>query len=113
MNPMCRRKAYYKAKKEHAQDLARKGGCIQLPCVYTFVIEENDKAQALKVLEEASELVEAVKAGDDEAALYEAMDVYQALGNLIEQRKWTDDQVARSYKKVVACNKLRGRYGDA
>lgn len=113
MNPMCRRKAYYKAKKERTLDLARKDGCIQLPGVYTFVIEKDGKAQALKVLEEASELVEAVKSGDDEAALYEAMDVYQALGNLIEQRKWTDDQVDVAYKKVVACNKLRGRYGDA
>lgn len=92
---------------------ARQQGYLRLPAVQTFVIEDDSKHQALKVLEEASELVEAIKSGDDEAALYEAMDVYQALGNLIEQRKWADDQIDLSYKKVVACNKLRGRYGDA
>lgn len=101
------KRAYYRPK---GRESVRMEGYIQLPAVYTFVLENDEKAQGLKVLEEASELSEAVKSGDEEAARYEAMDVLQALGNLIERMGWSDEQMREAYNKVKARNKIRGRY---
>ena len=65
---------------------------------------------ALKVLEEAAELVEAVKDKSDEEALEEFCDTLQALGNLASFRGWTDSDIQGAYGKVVEKNFGRGRY---
>lgn len=103
------RRAYFKP---NVNKSACVHGYIQLPAVHTFVIENDEKSQALKVLEEAAELTEAIKGGDHEAALEEAMDVHQALGNLIELMGWTDAQISSAYARVKVRNRQRGRYGD-
>lgn len=82
---------------------------------------------ALKVLEEAAELVEAVKdyraalgrsdyeerfgkgiGHYEERVLAEVMDVYQTLANLLAGR-FTDDEIARAYRVCVERNRDRGR----
>ena len=87
---------------------------IELPKIDTFQSTDDSKEQALKVLEEASELVEAIKLPDDEAAnahaLFEFADVLQALGNLAALRGWSKWQIAMAYLDVKRGNIERGRY---
>lgn len=75
------------------------------------------KEQALKVLEESAELVEAVK--DHERlrgplrrlraeVLGEAMDVYQALANLLAG-EYTKAEIADAYERCLDRNRERGR----
>lgn len=86
------------------------------------------KAQALKVLEESAELVEAVKSyvtalecrdyeyrfgkGVDfykATVIDEAMDVYQTLANLLAG-EFTDADIANAYERCLGRNRERGRY---
>lgn len=73
------------------------------------------KDQALKVLEESAELVEATKdygrrntQESAEAMIDEAMDVYQALGNFLACL--TDADLAIAYERCHQRNAARGRY---
>lgn len=80
------------------------------------------KEQALKVLEEAAELVEAVKRCETwrvaerdapfpsarEDVIDEAMDVYQALANLLAG-EFTDGEIADAYGRCLERNRRRGR----
>lgn len=84
---------------------------MKLPDAEPFVTPGwSLKQQALKVLEESAELVEAVKSDDEEHAIYEAMDVYQALCNLIAAEGWSSCDVDRGYAEVHMRNTSRGRY---
>lgn len=90
---------------------------ISYPAIVPFSSEINydehiRKAQALKVLEEASELVEAVKEKTSSYGLYELCDVLQALGNLAAVMGWSDRAISKSYDDVKRANTERGRYGD-
>lgn len=90
---------------------------ISYPAIVPFSNEINfdehvRKAQALKVLEEASELVEAVKTKASEHRLYEFCDVLQALGNLAAVMGWSDLAIATTYDYVKEVNTERGRYKD-
>lgn len=81
-----------------------------LPMIYPFLLEDvNEKTQALKVLEEASELVESIKSNPDNA-IYELMDTIQALTNLAYLKGWTEDDLYAAYKNVYISNVNRGRY---
>lgn len=77
------------------------------PETFGFTKEENCKQQALKVLEEAAELVEAEKRGED--MLEEAMDVYQALSNYCEQH-FDLETLQKGYDEVFIKNWRRGYY---
>ena len=87
-------------------------GEIILPPIKTFTIEDNEKCQALKVLEEASEVVEAVKNPDKDLSelVEEVMDTIQACCNLLELYCVTDSEIEISYRDVVDKNTKRGRY---
>ena len=89
---------------------------IYFPAIEPFPIsdtsDEVKKQQALKVLEEASELVEAVKDKDEDDVLWEFSDVLQALGNLVAIYGWTQGVTFRSYYHVRKSNHVRGRYGS-
>lgn len=83
----------------------------ELPQVEVFfLIGTTIKDQAIKVLEESSELLEATKGEDEAHTIYEAMDVYQALCNYIARKGWTTEQLDDAYKQVHESNKKRGRY---
>lgn len=110
----CPRKAYYVPNVERAPmnygAKPKTKSTVQFPAIKTWETPDvTAKAQALKVHEEAAELVEAIKTGDDDAALYEAADVLQALGNLFAVKKWTAEDIASAYKRVQARNHERGR----
>ena len=102
----------------------------------TFVVEKDAKAQALKVLEEAAELVEAAKYWDganrvqafrvpaeDEAADVlrafrvpaedEAADVLQATFNLLDMMGLDYVDVLKALKRCKERNVARGRYAQA
>lgn len=81
-----------------------------LPEVEEFYFDGNKKHQALKVLEEASELVEAVKSGDKEHAQEELMDTIQACANLIARQEWTKQELEEAYVHVHESNENKGRY---
>ena len=84
---------------------------IQFPMIDPFVMSLEPKQQALKVLEEASELVEAVKTCDpNQEPLYEFADVLQALGNLAALMGWDKWKIAMAYQNVKQNNIERGRY---
>lgn len=89
-------------------------GEIVLPPIKTFAIEENAKDQALKVLEEAAEVVEAVKNPDKDLSekVEEVMDTIQACCNLLEKLEVTDLEIRISYQDVVDKNTKRGRYDE-
>ena len=78
------------------------------------------KLQAVKVLEEAAEVVEAYKAyakHDADATLRdmvleESMDTLQALTNLLASIGATPDELKTAYGRVEARNRERGRYED-
>lgn len=87
----------------------------------TFVIEKDAKAQALKVLEEASELVEAVKYWDNGnraqcfkvPAVMEAADVMQATLNLLDMMGLDLPDVLEAMRDCRERNMARGRYARA
>lgn len=87
---------------------------IAFPLIEPFMFDAEvdkglHKVQGLKVLEESAELCEAVKRGEDDAIL-EAMDVLQALGNLIYMMGWTEKELNDAYTQVYVKNISRGRY---
>lgn len=82
---------------------------FRFPEVETFDVG-TIKDKGKKVLEEASELLEAVKEKGKDAATYEYMDVVQALANLATAAGWTFDDLEAAYAKVHASNVKRGRY---
>lgn len=59
------------------------GGSVNIGEVATFPAVKPDKAQALKVLEEAAEVFGAWQAFDDYELFYECADVVQATCNLV------------------------------
>ena len=79
------------------------------------------KLQAVKVLEEAAEVVEAFKAYAKhdadatlrEMVLEESMDTLQALTNLLASIGATPEELKTAYGKVEARNRERGRYEDS
>lgn len=88
---------------------------VKYPKVIPFTFEPSlspaiRKKQALKVLEEASELVEAIKDGSRSHALYEFADVLQALGNLASVMDFGELSLAMAYEDVKQHNIERGRY---
>ena len=60
--------------------------CVQFGPVLTFKSDliHNDKAQALKPLEESAEIFGAWQEGDREKTLNECADAIQAIGNLCQ-----------------------------
>lgn len=82
------------------------------PATRDFVIEDSSKYQAIKVLEESAELVEAIKEKPDDDQLEEAMDVLQALANLCRVKRWSYSQLLRAYQDVERKNINRGRYKE-
>ena len=95
---------------------------MKFPKVKTFHIEEDPKKQSLKVLEEAAEVVEAVKyaeecieAGCDPAYARmrlreEACDVLVALANLLDLYGVEKDELKGTMEAVEYSNRMRGRY---
>lgn len=80
-------------------------------------MQRMDKAQAVKVLEEAAELEVAVNdyrkgQGSREAALDELADVVQTLVNLCDAYGFSDDEVDAALHRVTMRNVERGRYAD-
>lgn len=87
---------------------------MKLPEIKTFTIEEDPKQQALKVLEEAGEFVEAVKKwAENPKAFGEAMDegadVLQALCNTFEMMGAKDINIRAAMKRCEKRNADRGR----
>lgn len=80
------------------------------PPTFDFLLTNDPKTQALKVLEEAAELSDAVKHGCEEYQLEEAMDVLQALANLCRAKGWSYSRILRAYQNVERKNRSRGRY---
>lgn len=84
---------------------------MRFPETYDFTIEDTNKAQVLKVLEEAAELVEADKHDSDGFhALEEAMDVLQALANYLELKGYTPADLQSAYDGVFRKNWERCYY---
>lgn len=84
---------------------------MQFPETYDFVEKLSWKAQALKVLEEAAELVEATKKDRcGFAILEEAMDTLQALANYLELLGYSFDDFQAAYDRVFLKNWKRGYY---
>lgn len=90
---------------------------LKLPPIRLFPINPGSETvdQALKVVEEACELLAATKeyrrnsSGENfDHMLEEAMDVYQALGEFIADEP--DVVIHAAYNLVVEKNRLRGRY---
>lgn len=75
-----------------------------------FVIEEDCEKQALKVLEEAAELLEAQKKGDSLDALEEACDVITATVNWCVAKGFGEDSIRYMLWRVAVKNAARGRY---
>lgn len=87
---------------------------IEFPAVYPFLTDFRPKEQALKVLEEAAELIEAVKdPKNQDHAIYEFCDVLQALGNLAKCEYWGHAEIESAYERVYENNVRRGRYEEA
>lgn len=84
---------------------------IEYPEIIPFQMPNSTPKQyALKVLEEAAELVEAVKYEDGFCMCYEFCDVLQALENLAENIGWADEDLEDAYSHVYQSNKDKGRY---
>ncbi|PJM80120.1 hypothetical protein [Bifidobacterium scaligerum] len=77
----------------------------------------QDKPQALKVLEEAAEVVEAFKDWNKHGQtseqrhdlIDECADVIQATTNLMAAMNFTDDEISQAIKDCYARNAARGR----
>lgn len=83
---------------------------IEFPPAITFPNTCEPREQALKVLEEVSELVEAVKEDREAEAKWEFCDVLQAMGNLVNSMGWQNKEIAYTYGLVCSSNIERGRY---
>lgn len=83
---------------------------MQFPETYDFTRETTTKAQALKVLEEAAELVEADKNGYDCDIVEEALDVLQALANYLQTRGYNANDLETFYETVFIKNWQRNYY---
>ena len=83
---------------------------IVLPVVEPFPNKPTPKEQALKILEEAAEIVEAVKGSWNDEALDEFADTLQAMGNLAYVMGWTGSDIQRAYDRIHKSNVKRGRY---
>lgn len=104
-----------------------KANTIGFPAVHCFAMESTLRAQALKVLEEAAELVESTKryertmddrnasmdglVGAREDLMSEAADVNQALANLLDAIASDSEEAAEAAAKCTARNIRRGRLG--
>ena len=99
-----------------------KANRLGFPPVPTFAIEGSLRSQALKVLEEAAELVESVKAYESEegagndleldkymAMMEEAADVNQALMNLMNAVGECNGSLSAAAAKCTIRNVERGR----
>lgn len=102
-----------------------KNKCPEIWGVRTFVIEDTLRAQALKVLEEAAELVEAVKAFERivekedtypfvrewayEKAASELADVLQSTLNTAAAMGFVEETVNRAMDQCHERNRERGR----
>lgn len=102
-----------------------KSNTIGFPEVPCFCIEQSIRAQALKVLEEAAELVESAKryertmddrnasmdelVGARDDLMSEAADVNQALANLLDAIASDSIEAAEAAAKCTARNIKRGR----
>lgn len=99
-----------------------KANRLGFPPVPTFAIEGSLRSQALKVLEEAAELVEAVKAYESEegagndldfdkyiAMMAEAADVNQALMNLMNAVGECNGSISYAAADCTIRNIERGR----
>lgn len=83
---------------------------MKFPDTFDFIKERNSSEQALKVLDEASELRQAAKENPSgEHALEEAMDVLQALANYLTGC-FDGEDVAKAYEQVFVKNFERGYY---
>ena len=90
---------------------------LGFPAVPTFNIEPDKKAQALKVLEEAGEFVEAVKQFTEhptnegvDRMLEEAADVNQALMNALTVLNMKAEDLEDAAMYCFARNHARGRF---
>lgn len=83
---------------------------ITYPPIEPFWTKKNKKNAALKVLEEAAEVVEAVKADDVINIRYECIDVIQAVSNLLASYEFTEEEIYETYKLVHQSNEDKGRY---
>ena len=86
--------------------------CVQFGPVLTFSHDliHDDKAQALKPLEEAAEIFGAWQEGDREKTLNECADVIQAVANLCQALGQYD--MTPYMQRCRECNESRGRiYG--
>lgn len=90
---------------------------LGFPAVPTFNIEPSKKEQAKKVLEEASEFVEAVKAFTEhptnegvDRMLEEAADVNQALMNALTALNMKSEDLEEAALYCFARNHARGRF---
>lgn len=96
-----------------------------LPPIKTFTIEDTEKDQARKVLEEAAELFCAatgyekfkrlgsdVKDGFLNDTISEALDTIQVVCNMLEMLGVSNDDIVKAYELVVKKNQERGRYDD-
>lgn len=92
---------------------------VNVGCVEPFRDEllHQDKPQALKVLEEAAEVVEAFKnwdkhghtSGQRRDLIDECADVIQATVNLMAAMEFTDDEIRQAIEDCRARNDARGR----
>lgn len=78
-------------------------------------MQRADKAQVVKVLEEAAELSVAVNdyrkgEGSREHMADELADVLQTLANLVDAYQLTDDEIGQAVGRVTEHNRERGRY---
>lgn len=83
---------------------------IDLLVFKTFDTNCDSEKQAMKVLEEAAELLAADKT--DDGVLEEAMDVLQALANYIAIKGYTNKQLAKAQNNHVRKMYERGNYED-
>jgi phosphoribosyl-ATP pyrophosphohydrolase len=90
---------------------------MKFPEIQTFNIEPEGKRQALKVLEEASEFVEAAKQCAERHTLLpfinmvdEAADVYMALANALVKLGVNEKSFALAVERCEQRNRERGRY---
>lgn len=91
---------------------------MKFPEIQTFNIEPDAKRQALKVLEETAEFVEAAKQyieSDHTFEFYlrmtdEAADVYMALANALTLFHVSDEGFAEAVEMCEQRNRERGRY---
>lgn len=78
--------------------------------IVPFDVQCNRVPQSIKVLEEAAELMNAVKHEPEDNQIYEFCDVLQALVNFADVCGWTEEEISIAYQRVFENNVKRGRY---